>query len=378
MKQGWLTAWVIVCSISLFIISGCQEQVKKESSRVVQPDSQLVSGEAMPAQEKGTSEDVVGSEKDGRPQQKRQVSSAANIDFEKTKHNFGEIPPGSKQECKFKFTNTGGQTLKIKRVTRVCGCTPYRLEKELYAPGESGVLTVGYNASSASGSVSKHLSVYSNDPDNSRVRLTINAYVRPKMSYKPKKLTLALNKDNAGCQEITLKSLDNEPFAIKQIHSTGKTITADYDSSVEKTEFVLSPKVNMKRLERVKDGTIAIYTTHPHSNRITIFFESVREFEVTPQQIVIFDANPAESTQREVWVIGNYQQDFEIDSVSCRNGFVKLVKKERLDNRYKLSLEITAPQQTDENQRVFHDSITVKLHSGRRLQIACNGFYASG
>jgi len=73
------------------------------------------------------------------------------IVFEQTVHDFGAVAPGSLNPCKFKFKNAGLGVLKISEVTKTCGCTVFTLEKKDYAPGEEGVIEVGYNADKASG-----------------------------------------------------------------------------------------------------------------------------------------------------------------------------------------------------------------------------------
>jgi len=85
------------------------------------------------------------------------------IVFEKEIHNLGEIGPGTKNVCEFRFTNTGDSMLKIKKVSKTCSCTPFTLEKREYAPGESGTVKITYHASRSPGAVTRRLYVYSND-----------------------------------------------------------------------------------------------------------------------------------------------------------------------------------------------------------------------
>jgi hypothetical protein len=79
------------------------------------------------------------------------------IKFEKVICDLGEISPGAKNDCEFKFTNVGDRVLKIRKIGKTCGCTAPKLTKREYAPGESGMLTVVYRAQSTPGAVSKRL-----------------------------------------------------------------------------------------------------------------------------------------------------------------------------------------------------------------------------
>jgi hypothetical protein len=57
----------------------------------------------------------------------QQSASAAGgllpgISFDKTVYELGEVGQGTKNECEFRFTNTGRGLLKIGPISRTCGC----------------------------------------------------------------------------------------------------------------------------------------------------------------------------------------------------------------------------------------------------------------
>jgi len=296
------------------------------------------------------------------------------IRFESVVCDLGRIGPGTKNVCEFEFANIGDELLVIKEVTKTCGCTPFTLNKKEYAPGESGTLKVRYKAPSRPLSVSKTLYVYSNDKKNSRVKLAVKATVVNKVEYEPKKLELMLNKKNAGCPEITLRSIDKKPFAISGFKSGGGCITADYDSSVKKQEFVLQPKVNIRMLQEAQNGQIGINLTHPECKKVTISYTVVPRFKLEPRSITVYKAKPQEAAIKEISVINNYDEGFEVGSTSSKNGFIKVLSQEMIANRCKLKLEIMPPA-AGGRKRVFSDTFFVNIKGGERLQIACRGFY---
>ena len=103
-------------------------------------------------------------------------SAYANIDFENTFHDFGEIKEeDGTVSYDFKFTNTGEETLKIERVTTSCGCTSPDFTQEVQ-PGESGYVTAQFNPSAREGDFSHFVSVFSNMHEG-RLRLTIEGTV---------------------------------------------------------------------------------------------------------------------------------------------------------------------------------------------------------
>jgi len=300
--------------------------------------------------------------------------SEPRISFEVTTRDLGLVGPDTKHLCEFKFTNTGKGLLKMEKVHATCGCTVPELPKKEYAPGESGTLKVKYHSSKYPGRVTRRLYVHSNDKTKSKVELNIKAEIVKKVKFEPTSMKLLLNKENAGCGEITLTSLDDRPFAIKRFKSTANSITADTDPSVEATKFVLQPKADIERLEQTLTGGIEISLTHPQCDMVVIPFNVLPRFKIEPASIIVFNAEAGKPRRKELWVLNNYNEDFEIESASADKDVIKVVNQEKIGNRYKLELEITPPAAEDE-QKMFLDTFRVNIKGGDKLKIKCRGFY---
>lgn len=300
---------------------------------------------------------------------------APRIRFEKTMYDFGKVGPRSRNSCEFKFTNAGGGVLKISEVKTTCGCTVPKLSKREYAPGESGTIAITYYADTQAGPTSERSYVVSNDKANSRVTLTIKAEIVPKVNYEPRRIELSVKEENAGCPDITLSSIDGRPFAIKLFRSTANAITVDYDPSVEATKFVLKPKVNVEKLLKGFKGQIGIHLTHPECKEVVIPFDALAEFEAKPASINVLKAKPKEPVIREVLVLNNYGDDFEIESVSSKKGVIKVLSQEKIGEQYKFELEITPPVIKDKTKMVM-DVLFVNIKGGKRLEVPCRVFYA--
>jgi len=184
-----------------------------------------------------------------------------------------------------------------------------------------------------------------------------------------------LKGENASCPEITLSSLDNKPFAIQQFKSTGNCITADYDPSVKATKFVLQPKVNMEKLRKGLNGNVAISLTHPGYDKVTIPFKVLQRFKTEPPSIIVFKAEPQKPITKELWILNNYDEDFEIESSSSQKDIIKVLNQEKVGNRYKFELEITPPDPKGK-RKFFNDVFLVNTKSGEKLRVTCRGFYS--
>ncbi len=301
--------------------------------------------------------------------------SGPRITFESLVCDLGQVPPRTKHVCEFKFTNTGNEVMEITKVHSTCGCIISKLKKKEYAPGESETLEATYQSSASAGQVKKYVFVYSNDEANPKVILTVKAEIVIKVAHEPKKLNLVLDKENAGCPVVTLTSIDNQPFSITGFKSTGDSITADFDTSVKETSFVIQPKVDMEKLRKGPKGQVEISLTHPECKKISILFDTLPEFKTDPRVVYVRDAEPLKTVTKKVWIRSNYNEDVEVESTSSKKGIVKVLAQEKIRNGYQFELEITPPLQ-ESNKRVFTDVFTVVLKGGQQIQITCYGIYS--
>lgn len=331
----------VTVALALLVQSGCQEQAKAP----VEPQAELVASETRP-----------------------------EIAFEKTIHDFGEVSSGKEYTGQFKFTNTGSGVLKITEVKKCCGAV-VTLDKKELAPGESGTLKVEYNTGRRAGLVSKQLRVFSNDKTNPKVTLTIKARVVIRIDYQPARIYLLLDKENVGCPNITIRSLDNQPFSITAFQSTGDTITADVDPSVEATKFVLEPKVDLQKHQKRSRGLVAISLTHPEIDKVTIRFTTKQRFELKPTGVFLLNPRPQEPNINKVFIVSNYDESFEIESTSSEKGIAKVLSQRAIAGGYRLEVEITPPPPGE--TRMFTDVVNVRLKGGETLAIKCYVRYLS-
>jgi len=334
----------IVVSCVLLLNAGCQQQAKV-------------------AEEPSAPEAVA---KKGEPK----------IEFESMVYDFGKVGPGQKLLGELKFTNTGDGPLKITKVEKCCGAVT-KLDKDKLAPGESGVLKVQYTSSRTANKIMKRLYVNSNDKETPRATLTIKAETVLRVDYEPKSLKLMLKEENAGCPKITLTSTDNTPFSITQFQATNDFITADFDSSVQATKFVLEPKVDIAKLQNRSSGRINIGLAYSETNvppeTVTIIFQALSRFTVRPSMLVVLYSNSAESVKKSLLITNNYDEDFEVESTSSKEGHIKVLDQKKVGDRYQFELEITPP--TGEDVKKFTDTFTINLKDGEKLEIPCRGIY---
>jgi hypothetical protein len=346
MKRKNLVLVLLVIGFGLFLQTGCQERTK----------------EAVITQEK--QETVAESDK-----------TSPKITFENDIFDFGEVGPNKKNTGKIKFTNTGDALLRIMKVSRCCGVVT-KLGKMEYKPGESGELEITWNSGSQPSTFRRKLVIHSNDPKTPQTTINIQAKVVLQVNWEPKNLRLFLDEENAGCPKITIYSVDKQPFSIQQFKSTADCITADFDSSVEATKFILQPKVKVEAMPKNFKGRIDINLTHPEGKTATILFSMLPKYTVRPSMIVLWNAEKEKPIVRKVDLLNNYSKDFEIESItSVRNIIgVKVLEQKKITHGYQLEVELTPP--VVEKDTSFTDELSISIKGGEKIAVRCLGRYS--
>lgn len=89
-------------------------------------------------------------------------SDVAQIKFDKTTYDFGQLIDGEIVKYSFTFTNTGQKDLLIASVHTSCGCTASEYPTQAIAPGKTGKISVKFNSSGRRGFQNKSISVNTN------------------------------------------------------------------------------------------------------------------------------------------------------------------------------------------------------------------------
>ncbi len=105
--------------------------------------------------------------------------SGPRIDVDETNYSFGRVPDDRAVEHVFRVKNAGNKPLVVSRVRSSCGCAAAMMESSVIQPGETGKLRVSFNPTRQKGTVTRSISVYSNDTDNPTVNISISAQIVP-------------------------------------------------------------------------------------------------------------------------------------------------------------------------------------------------------
>ena len=97
--------------------------------------------------------------------EKVSITVSDALSWDKTVHDFGEIPQGNPVEAEFTLTNKNSDVLLITEVKTTCGCTAAGYSQDPILPGESTTIKATYNAKKE-GQINKTIKVYTNLNEN--------------------------------------------------------------------------------------------------------------------------------------------------------------------------------------------------------------------
>jgi len=115
-----------------------------------------------------------------------QMKTMPRMVFDKKEHDFGVLKPGEIVNHEFTFKNTGGGDLLLHKTKASCGCTASEPAKKLMKPGEESSIKVTFNSTGKhDGDQQQSVTIYTNDPTEPTVYITIKAKVDSKKEETP-------------------------------------------------------------------------------------------------------------------------------------------------------------------------------------------------
>ena len=124
-------------------------------------------------------------------------SAFGQLTWETTERTFNSKPEDKEVIAKYKFTNTGAETVKIQNVRTSCGCTTAALNKSDYAPGESGEIEAKFTFSGRTGRQEKSIIVTTTARPEQPTMLRLHVYIQETVKIEPQFVLWQLGEEPA-------------------------------------------------------------------------------------------------------------------------------------------------------------------------------------
>jgi len=90
--------------------------------------------------------------------------------------DLGNIKSNRSSVREFAFTNTGKSVLEIRNIQGNCSCLLAEVDSDRLKPGESGTIKITFTPADQTGTQTKAVTVYSNDPQNPVQRIMVTGH----------------------------------------------------------------------------------------------------------------------------------------------------------------------------------------------------------
>lgn len=193
--------------------------------------------------------------------------------------DVGTVAKGEKVVHDFVVRNEGDAPLEITNVKAACGCTVAEFTRSIPA-GQTGKVHVELDTTTFNGPIAKGVSVFTNDPDNPQIELTVRANVEPFISVKPgyARYITVQGEEKEGTIHQTLWAPDGTPFEVVKVESPWPYLQVSFAEAKEDERKADAPgkqwRVRMHLSNQAEVGALAdyvtVHTNHPKQKLVQI------------------------------------------------------------------------------------------------------------
>jgi len=219
------------------------------------------------------------------------------LEIDSPTFDFGDIPDTEPASHQWNFKNTSDKTVKI-TVAASCGCTVAGLEKDTYAPGETGKITATFNPQGRNGSQTKVLTMTVIDPQGvfAQQTMTLSANVKALVTIEPPKMYLS-EVDHRSGQTSKLTVMGRKPdFKINAVESNSEFIKASIgeptiieEKGEKLTKYELTVEVGKGAPIGNLNGQLS-FTTNDEKFKVPTYFigaDVTGDVKATPPQAML-------------------------------------------------------------------------------------------
>jgi hypothetical protein len=183
--------------------------------------------------------------------------ASAELVFESQQIELQAALTDEKAEAVFRFRNEGDESVTIKWVKSSCGCTVPELDKNEYAPGETGEIRALFTFGSRSGKQQKRITVETNEGSGKVYPLMVVTHIPQWGSLQPQLLRWSLD------QDLSSKEIRLQIELPEQVSVTGRTMEMEH-FSIEETGsdpgmrvYSVTPKATTTRITERFEVTLS-------------------------------------------------------------------------------------------------------------------------
>jgi hypothetical protein len=156
------------------------------------------------------------------------------------------------RNAEFRFRNDSDQPVRIRGVKSSCGCTVVKPQKDLYGPGESGVLLVSHKPKSGSVPRRYRISVVTDEAGGRVHDLALVVLSEPRLVVEGRRM-LVWEKDEARApKEIVLRAKAGDSLRLTGVQADADIVSAELAGTGETRTLCVTPKKGVTGRTRIR------------------------------------------------------------------------------------------------------------------------------
>jgi Protein of unknown function (DUF1573) len=190
-------------------------------------------------------------------------SAFGQLTWENPEQTFNSKPQDQSVVAKYRFTNTGKQSLKIGSVKTSCGCTTAALTKTEYAPGESGEIEAKFVFAGRTGRQEKAITVSTSDTPQQPTILRLVVNIEEPVKIQPEVVLWRVG-DQPEPKTIHVAVADDSPAKIVSVTSDNPSVKVQTTEVKPGKEYEV--QVTPADVNQPGAATLMIRTNYPQNN----------------------------------------------------------------------------------------------------------------
>lgn len=222
-------------------------------------------------------------------------------------HDFGTVERGTPVDHTFLLPNRGTASLLVDHVKSSCGCTVAVLSDQVVAPNDEARVAVTLDTSALAGRTTKTITVYTNDPDQPVVGLSLVGEVVTDLVLTPRPLYLGRVRrgERVRREVVVAPGRPGGTYAVESVEHSNPGLRTHLepraDGPGQRLVVELDPDIPLGRFNE----TLTLRTTSPREPVITLpVFGSVEgDVVVLPPQVTFGVTRGGTAPEREVHIV---------------------------------------------------------------------------
>lgn len=244
--------------------------------------------------------------------------------FETTRHDFGNIARGAKEEFRFELTNLYVEDIHLASVRSSCGCTQPRIETPTLKTHETGAIIAKINTDAFQGQRSATVTVTIDKPYWAQVQLHVSAYIRSDVVLHPGSVQLgAVPAGSPAEKEVDVLYAGRSDWRILEVRSDNPHLAGEIKET-RRGGGQVGYKLTVYMDEEAPIGYLRdhllLVTNDSRITQVPVPVEGIIEssISVSPTSLFLGVLQPGQKVTKQLVVRG--RAPFRIVAVNCEGG----------------------------------------------------------